>query len=150
MKATTLLEHQHRNLQELCDTVERGSAGMRASLLPQLAGDLRAQIAVEEQVFYPAACEALHEETWLRSCHAYRAEARRSLDRALEAPIEGEEFASAIGELRGLLAQHAHEEKDVLFPRLEKVLDAGAMRRLGMSMMAFYDVEVESGRGGDS
>ena len=150
MKATTLLEHQHRNLEELCDTVERGSASMRASLLPQLAGDLRAQIAVEEQVFYPAACEALHEETWLRSCHAYRAEARRSLDRALEAPLDGDEFASAIGELRGLVARHAHEEQDELFPRLEKVLDAGAMRRLGVSMMAFYDVEVESGHGAEA
>ena len=59
MKATTLLEQQHRNLQELCDVVEQGSASMRESLLPQLAGDLAAHLAMEERVFYPAACAAL-------------------------------------------------------------------------------------------
>jgi hypothetical protein len=149
MKATTLLEHQHRNLQELCDTVERGSAGMRASLLPQLAGDLSAQMAVEEQIFYPAACAALHEEGWLRACDSYGVEARRSLRKALQAPIDGDEFASAIGELRGLVARHAEEEHDVLFPRLEEVLDPGAMRELGSSMLALYDVKVEAGYAAD-
>jgi hypothetical protein len=43
------------------------------------------------------------------------------------------------------VARHAHEEQDELFPRLEKALDAAAMRQLGMSMLAMYDVAVESG-----
>jgi hypothetical protein len=149
MKATTLLEHQHRHLEELCETVERGSASMRASLLPQLADDVSANVAIEEQLFYPAACEALHAPGWLGACRTYRAEVRRSLHRALHAPLEGEEFARAIGELRDLLARHAHEERDQLFPLLEKVLDAGAMRRLGMSMLARYGVEVEAGYAAD-
>ena len=67
MKATTLVEHQHRNLEQLCDAVEGGSAGMRASLLPQLAGDLAAHIAMEEQLFYPAACEPLRAQADLRA-----------------------------------------------------------------------------------
>ena len=150
MKATTLLEHQHRNLDELCETVERGSASMRASLVPQLADDLSASIAVEEQVFYPAACEALHEETWLGSCQTYRAEVRRALGRVLQAPPDGEEFGRAIGELRDLVARHAHEERDQLFPLLEKALDAAAMRRLGVSMLARYGVEVEAGYAADA
>src|ERR1700716_1623881 len=88
MKATTLLERQHRNLQQLCEAVERGSATVRQSLLPQLAGDVAAHIAVEELVFYPAACEALHQDTWLRSAEARHAQARRWLHCALEAPVE--------------------------------------------------------------
>ena len=144
MKATTLLDHQHRNLEELCDAVERGSAGMRASLMPQLAGDLAAHIAMEEQLFYPAACEALHEDAWLGACRARRARVQESLHRAMEAPLDGEEFERAIGELRGLVCQHV-QEKDLLFPRLEKALDAGAMRALGLSMAALYDAKVESG-----
>jgi len=145
MKATTLLEHQHRNLEELCETVERGSASMRVSLLPQLAGDLQALMAVEEELFYPAACAALHDEAPLVCCREHREEARRSLLRALEAAPDGEEFEQAIGELRSLVARHAHEEKGELFPRLEKALDAAAMRRLGTEMLAMYDVQVESG-----
>ena len=145
MKATTLLEYQHRNLRELCEAIEHGSAATRASLLPQLAGDLVAHMAVEEQVFYPAACAALHEEGWLGSCRNDRMVARQTLHRALGASPDGEEFRVAIGELRGLVSRHAHEEEDVLFPQLEKALDARAMRELGISMLAVYDVEVEAG-----
>jgi hemerythrin superfamily protein len=145
MKATTLVEHQHRNLEQLCDAVEGGSAGMRASLLPQLAGDLAAHIAMEEQLFYPAACEALHENAWLCECQARRAQAQQSLHRALESSPDGEEFGRAIGELRSLVARHAVEEEDRLFPRLEKALDGGAMRALGLSMAALYDAKVDAG-----
>jgi hemerythrin superfamily protein len=145
MKATTLLEQQHRNLQELCDVVEQGSARMRESLLPQLAGDLAAHLAMEEQVFYPAACAALDEYAWLSKSRSWQAQARQSLDRALDAPVEGEEFARAIGELRAAVALHAEEDEAVLFPRLEGVLDPGAMRRLGLSMMALYDAKQETG-----
>lgn len=145
MKATTLLEHQHRNLEELCDAVEMGSASMRASLLPQLAGDLAAHIAVEEQVFYPVVCAALHEDELLEALRARRVAARRSLDRALHAAPDGEEFTRAIEELRGLVSEHAAEEEDVLFPRLEKALDAQTMRALGESIRALYEREVETG-----
>jgi hypothetical protein len=145
MKATTLLERQHRNLQQLCEAVERGSASMRESLLPQLAGDLVAHIAVEEQLFYPAACEALHEDRWMRSGMSRHTQARQSLDRALDSPVDGEEFARAIGDLRAAVELHAEEEEEILFPRLEGALDPGALRQLGVSMMALYHAKVEVG-----
>jgi len=145
MKATTLLEQQHRNLQELCDVVEHGSASMRESLLPQLAGDLAAHLAMEEQVFYPAACAALDEYAWMNSSRSWQAQARQSLDRALDAPVDGEEFARAIGELRAAVEHHAEEDEAVLFPRLEHVLDPAALRQLGLTMMALYDAKQETG-----
>lgn len=145
MKATTLLERQHRNLQQLCEAVERGSASIRESLLPQLAGDLVAHIAVEEQVFYPAACAALHEDGWFRSGQSWHARARQSLDRALDAPLDGDEFERAMGDLREAVELHAEEAEEMLFPRLERVLDNGAMRQLGVSMMSLYHAKVEAG-----
>ena len=144
MKATTFLVHQHKNLRELCDAVVTGSASMRASLLPQLASDLAANIAVEERVFYPAACAALHDEEWLGACHDRHVAARRSIDRALGASPDGEEFAEAIGELRGLVTRQAEEEESGLFPRLEEALGASEMRALGQSMLDVYDREVEA------
>jgi iron-sulfur cluster repair protein YtfE (RIC family) len=145
MKATILLERQHRNLQQLCEAVERGSASIRESLLPQLASDLIAHIAVEEQIFYPAANAALREDTWTQESQSRHAQAKQSLDRALDAPVDGEEFARAIGELRSTVELHAEEEEEVLFPRLERAMDAGAMRELGLSMMALYHAKVEAG-----
>lgn len=145
MKATTLLERQHRNLQQLCEAVERGSVSMRQSLLPQLAGDLVAHIAVEDQLFYPAACDALHEASWMRLGRSRHAQVRQSLDRTLEAPLEGEEFARAIADLRIVVELHAEEEEELLFPQLERALDADTMRELSFTMLTLYRAKVEAG-----
>jgi hypothetical protein len=145
MKATTLLERQHRNLQQLCEAVERGSASVRESLLPQLAGDLMAHIAVEEAIFYPAACEALHEDAWMRCGRGRHAQALKSLNRALDAPVDGDEFGRAIGELRAIIELHAEEEEELLFPRLERALDVSTMRGLAVSMLSLYHAKVEAG-----
>ena len=145
MKATILLERQHRNLQQLCEAVERGSASVRESLLPQLAGDLVAHLAVEEQLFYPAVCAALHEDADVRSDKSRHAEARVQLERVLAVPVEDDEFAQAMGALRDVVERHAEEEEDVLFPQLEGAIDSGAMRELGLSMMSLYHAKVEAG-----
>jgi hemerythrin-like domain-containing protein len=148
MKATTLLERQHRNLQQLCEAVERGSATIRHSLLPQLAGDLVAHIAVEDQVFYPAAGAALHEEACMRCGRSRHAQVRQSLDRMLEAPVDGDDFARAICELRDVVELHAEEEEELLFPRLERALDDEKMRELAFTMLSLYRAKVEAGYAG--
>jgi hypothetical protein len=114
--------------------------------LPQLAGDLTALLAVEERVFYPAACAALHEDAWSRSGRSWHDHARESLERALHAPVHGAEFERAIAELRTAVDLHTEEEQ-VLFPRLERALDGGTMRQLGVSMMSLYHSAVEAGYG---
>jgi hemerythrin-like domain-containing protein len=145
MKATILLERQHRNLQQLCEAVERGSASIRQSLLPQLAGDLVAHIAVDEQVFYPAACEAMHDDTWLPSSRTRLAQARRSLERALAVSVDCDEFGDAIGELRNAIELHAEEEEELLFPRIESLLSADHMRALALACLSLYHAKVEAG-----
>lgn len=145
MKATILLERQHRNLQQLCEAVERGSARVRESLLPQLAGDLVAHFAVEEQLFYPAVCAVLHEDASVRSDKSRHAEARLKLERVLAVSVDDDGFAEAMCALRDVVERHAEEEEEVLFPQLEGVLDAGAMRELGLSMMSLYHAKVEAG-----
>jgi len=145
MKATTLLERQHRNLQQLCEAVERGSSSVRRSLLPQLAGDLAAHIAVEDQVFYPAACDALHDEIWMRCGRSRHAQVRQSLERVLDASVEGEEFGRAMGELRVIVELHAEEEEELLFPRVDRVLEPDQMRELAFAVLSLYRAKVEAG-----
>jgi hemerythrin-like domain-containing protein len=144
MKATTLLERQHRNLQQLCEAVERGSANIRKSLLPQLASDLAAHIVVEERVFYPAACAALSEALWLAECRARHMQANRSLREAFGCAPDSSAFDRAIAELRAIVELHAEVEEEVLFPQLERVLGAQASRGLASTMMQVYHAEVEA------
>jgi Hemerythrin HHE cation binding domain len=145
MKVTTLLQRQHGNLLQLCHAVEGASASIRASLLPQLAGDLIAHITVEERLFYPWVARALGDETWVRRANSRRALARGALERAVNAPVDGDEFAEAIGDLRGILEVHAKEQETTLFPLIERAITPGAMRELAHAMMKLYDREVELG-----
>jgi iron-sulfur cluster repair protein YtfE (RIC family) len=145
MRATTLLERHHRNLQQLCEAVERGSASVRESLLPQLAADLEAHLIVEAQLFYPMIAEVLGEEAWGIEGRVRHDQAIRSLEQALEATCDGAEFERAIGELRAIIELHAQEEEECLFERVEHALDAGASRALARTMMSLYHVSVEAG-----
>ncbi len=145
MKATTLLQRQHRNLQQLCETVERGSVNIRESLLPQLAGDLVAHMAVEGQIFFPAVSLALRDKTWERAGRARHAEARHAMDRALEAELDGEPFTLAIRELQKLLELHAVEEEQLLFPRVERAIPDPGLRELAHRMMTFHHAKLDAG-----
>lgn len=145
MKATTLLERQHQHLRQLCDAVEMGSASVRESLLPQLAGDLVAHLAIEAQLFYPTISRLLRDESWARESHARHARARLALERALESAIDGQAFTCAMTDLRTTVEHHADEEEQILFPRAEREIDAAAMRDLAHAMLALYHVKVEIG-----
>jgi len=145
MKATTLLERQHRSLRQLCDVVELGSATIRESLLPQLAGDLVAHMAIEAQLFYPTVARLLRDERWTRDSHARDVRARRALERTFEAAVDGHAFGSAIADLRAMVEHHADEEERILFPRAEREIDVATMRDLAHAMLALYHVKVEIG-----
>jgi hypothetical protein len=145
MKATTLLERHHRNLQQLCEAVERGSASIRESLLPQLATDLVAHMAVEDQLFYPIIDEVLGEGAWAVEGRLRHGQATESLAQALMARLDGSEFDRAIAELRAVIELHAEEEEEGLFGRIERALDAGTSRELARTMMSLYRLKVEAG-----
>jgi hemerythrin HHE cation binding domain-containing protein len=145
MKATTLLERQHLHLLQLCDAVEWGSASVRDSLLPQLAGDLLAHLAIEARLFYPAIARLLGDERLSPESLASHVRACRALDRTLMLPTDGADFSCAMGDLRAIVADHCDEADQLLFPRLEREIDAVAMRDLAHDMLALYHVEVEMG-----
>ncbi len=120
---------------------------MRESLLPQLAGDLMAHLAVEDQLFYPMILEVFGEDGWtgVNRVRQRREHATESMEQALEAAVEGEEFERAIVELRGVIELHAQEEEETLFPLVERALEADASRELARAMMSLYHAKVEAG-----
>lgn len=145
MKATTLLERQHHDLRQLCDAVELGSASVRESLLPQLAGDLMAHLAIEAQLFYPAIARLLGDKGLSCESLAGQGLARGALERALGLPTHGSDFGCAMADLRAIVADHCDTADQILFPRLEREIDAVAMRDLAREMLALYHVTVELG-----
>jgi hypothetical protein len=55
MKATTLLENQHRKVEAIFKKLENAKPNSAAALVTELATDLAGHMVIEEEIFYPAA-----------------------------------------------------------------------------------------------
>src|SRR5207245_11461978 len=103
MKGTTLLQRQHRRVEQLIDTLE-GERYLRAALRQELADDLAATMTMEEAIFYPAVREVLGAA--MRYGDDDHAHATRALQRLFEAQADTPRFNSELDELRSLVREH--------------------------------------------
>jgi hemerythrin-like domain-containing protein len=142
MKATSLLEKQHRQVESLFRKLERGKADA-TSLVIELANDLAAHMVIEEELFYPAA-KAVDRGMVLESYEEH-AIAAYALQRLIAADPADPSFLAKVTALRELILQHVDEEESRLFPRVERGIDAEDLDALGKQMKARFDRIVEAG-----
>jgi iron-sulfur cluster repair protein YtfE (RIC family) len=129
MKATDLLTQQHRKVISALEKILSSNGG-RAALL-EVAGDLAAHMAIEQELFYPAV-HAIDPDLVMESYEEH-AVAEIELKRALAAS-EDEGLVVKVHVLKGLLEHHIEEEEQELFPAVRESLPAGALEELGARM----------------
>src|SRR5262249_38289832 len=134
MKATALLEQQHRRVDKLYRRIQRESApAKRDELFRKLALELAAHLQVEEEIFYPAlrslggvgsplVAESAHEQDVLPL----------PLRRALRARTGGVPSSEQSTRLWQLIVVHFAEEEERLFPLATERLDADWSDALGI------------------
>lgn len=142
MKATLLLEKQHRKIEALFKKLERGRADA-APMVTELAADLAAHMVIEEEFFYPAARRFMAALV-LEGAEEHMV-ARFALKRLVDADRDDETFLAKVSALKGLIEHHVKEEEEELFPEVAAALGDDASEALGASMKARFDVLVESG-----
>ncbi len=142
MKATSLLEKQHRTIEAIFKKLESGK-GDASALVKQLADDLAAHMAIEQELFYPAV-RALKEDLVAESFEEH-AVAELALKRLLATPPGTPTFKARVTTLKELIEHHVEEEEDDLFPTVEKKMDAGELSELGKQMKAMFDESVKRG-----
>ncbi len=125
MKATTLLERQHRKVEAILKKLESGRAGA-SELLQELANDLAAHMAIEQEIFYPA----------VREEHAI---AELALKRLLSVSPTAPTFAARVTALKDLIEHHVEEEEEELFPKVEKKMDSDELKELGNRMKVAFE-----------
>jgi hypothetical protein len=134
MRATTLLYRQHRRIAQLSAVLEFEN-GMRNPLLLELVEELTAHIALEHNLFYPAAQRALD-----ISVDAHREahdRAKRALASLASSGSDSAAFVAKIRELRTIVHKHASLDESKIFPAMERALDEDALTELGSEMEAF-------------
>ncbi len=144
MKGTTLLQRQHRRVEQLLDSLE-GERYLRGALLRELADDLSATMTMEEAIFYPAVRGALGP---MPPASRYGDDEHSGITRALQqlfdAEHDADRFARVLAVLRSLVRSHFLNEADAVFPAVEKAFASDELERLGEQMRILQRQIVEA------
>jgi iron-sulfur cluster repair protein YtfE (RIC family) len=141
MKATTLLENQHRKVEAIFKKLESGRSEPEP-LLEDLANSLAAHMAIEQDIFYPAIKEV--DEEMVNESYEEHSLAEVGLKRLLSA-TDDESFKARVTALKELIEHHVKEEEEELFPEVEKALGDEALEQLGKTMKARFEEVYEAG-----
>ncbi len=142
MKATTLLTRQHRKVEGVFKKLENGR-GDPLPLLEELANDLAAHMAIEQEIFYPAV-KAVDEDLVMEAFEEHSL-AELALKRLLGTDPADASFAARVTATKELIEHHVKEEEEDLFPAVEKKLGEARMLELGKAMKTRFEEVVAAG-----
>lgn len=145
MKATELLEKQHRKVETLFKSLEtsRSSPG---KVVEELATSLTAHSAIEEELFYPEAVRA-NKERVLESYEEHDILAF-ALKRLAAYNPEGDKLTAKVKIVKDIFEAHVAEEERDLFPAVAQVLGDEENEALGKQLEArFKELEAEGYEG---
>jgi hemerythrin superfamily protein len=136
MKATALLEKQHRHVEAIFKKLQAGRSEP-GPLLEDLANSLAAHMAIEQELFYPAIHEV--DEDMVRESFEEHALAELALKRLLATDPEDTSFQARVTATKELIEHHVSEEEEQLFPEVEKAIDEDRLSELGKQMKERFD-----------
>jgi hemerythrin superfamily protein len=142
MKATTLLQRQHRKVETLFKKLEKGGAGAHA-LLDELANDLAAHMAIEQEIFYPAV-QKVDPKIVLESLEEH-ALGEIAIKRLKAIDPKSPSWKARVIAARELIHHHVEEEEEELFPKVEKKIGEEKLLELGAQMKERFDEVVQEG-----
>ena len=136
MKATDLLKRQHKEVKGLFKKIEKTeNARTRRQLLDQIATDLEAHMAIEEEMFYPAVRELGTRKAEEMVAEAYEEHhvVKLVLAELPQVDPEAERFEAKMTVLSELVQHHVEEEEEEMFTSAQK-LGADELEDLGERM----------------
>jgi hemerythrin-like domain-containing protein len=142
MKATALLKQQHREVESIFETLEKG-ADDAASQVLELANNLAAHMAIEQDLFYPAVRDI--DGRMVAESYEEHAIAELALKRLLATAGDDPSFAPKVTALKELIEHHVEEEEEELFPNVEDTMDAEQLEALGDEMSTAFDEAMATG-----
>lgn len=138
MKATELLQNQHKEVRTLFKRIEDTEGfPQKRQLFEELAANLVAHDAIEREIFYPACEKALGMTDMLGEALVEHGVVEFCLFCADEAAEDDFDYKCEV--LREMLDHHVEEEEDELFPKVEKALGAEQLERLGDAMQRRFE-----------
>jgi hemerythrin superfamily protein len=133
--AIALLRADHQTVQELFDRYEKTrSADRKGPLAEQICNELTVHAQIEEEIFYPAARQAIREADLIDEATVEHQTAKDLIAQIQGGKPGDELFDAKVKVLGEYIRHHVKEEQNELFPQVRKTkLD---LRELGERLQA--------------
>jgi hemerythrin superfamily protein len=135
--AIALLRADHKTVTDMFDEYERRKSRLspdkKMELAQTICRELEVHAMIEEEIFYPAAREAIREDDLLKEAYIEHASAKDLIHQLQESSPDDELFDARVKVLGEYVKHHVKEEQGELFPMVKKSrLDT---RELGEQLM---------------
>ena len=140
MKATDLIEKQHRTVEKLFEAFEKAKGdSQKKKAFEQIAANLVAHDAIEREILYPACEKQLgKEEDILEESLVEHGLVEFCLFRA-DQHERSSELDAYVKVLKEVVEHHVEEEEEELIPKIEKAFSAEQLESLGTKMEARFE-----------
>ena len=120
MSAIDLLEEDHREVEEFFDEYdELEDAGVKKQLAVKICTALQVHTALEEEIFYPAAREAIEKPELIDEAIVEHASANQLIGEIENMKPGDELYDAKVKVLQEQVLHHVEEEEGELFPQVE-------------------------------
>lgn len=141
--AIDLLKADHREVKSLLDNLEATTVRgikTRRDVLARISLLLKAHVAIEEEIFYPAFKQAGDgkddSKMFFEAMEEHRAAGDMVLPDLLNTAPDTENFSGRAKVLKELVTHHADEEEKEMFKRARKLMEREELLQLGERMAA--------------
>ena len=133
--AVALLRADHTKVQGLFDDFDKtNSDSKKAKLAQQICMELKVHATIEEEIFYPAARQAIKDEDMLDEAEVEHASAKQLIAEIEAGSPDEEKWDAKVTVLGEYIKHHVKEEQNEMFPKVKKTkLD---LQALGEQMSA--------------
>jgi hemerythrin superfamily protein len=139
MKATKLLESQHKTVRKLFKSIKAASGhAEKGKLFEEVAACLVAHDAIEREILYPACEKKMGMTDLLGEALVEHGVIEFSLHVA-DGARGGDDFDHKVQVLSEMVEHHVKEEEGEFFPKVEKALGAELLETLGEKMEARFE-----------
>lgn len=150
MNAIEMLKKQHREVEELFETLEgagEGAMKTKERVFQQLADALAVHAEIEEKIFYPESKDAAEDtEELLREAVEEHLSVKRVIADLMQTGPEDEQFDARCKVLKEQIEHHVKEEEEELFPKVKKACSKEQLEDMGERMEAMADELEEQGQ----
>ena len=120
-QAISMLIEDHHKVQKMFKTFERTEdQQQQEKLATEICNELMVHTQIEEQVFYPAAREALEESDLIDEATVEHQVAKDLIEKIRQSRPHDEEYCALVTVLGEYINHHIEEEHKELFPQMKR------------------------------